>query len=124
MSRKQNTTIKQVLLDQKYLAGIGNVYADESLFAARLKPFRRVKTLRPAEIKRLWLAIPRILKYAIKHRGTSFSDYVDAGGEMGNFVKYLKVYGRAGEKCKNCGGSVKKIKLGGRGTHWCESCQK
>jgi len=124
LSRKPNTTVKQALLDQRYLAGIGNIYADESLFAARLKPFRRVKTLKPAEINRLRLAITRILKSAIKHRGTSFSDYVDAQGEAGNFVKYLKVYGRAGEKCKSCGGSVKKIKLGGRGTHWCSSCQK
>lgn len=124
LSHKRNTTIKQGLLDQKYISGIGNIYADEVLFAARIKPTRRVKTLKPAEIKKLWLAMPKILKCAIKHRGTSFNDYVDAKGEAGNFIKYLKVYGRAGEKCKACGGVIKKIKLGGRGTHWCDPCQK
>ena len=124
LSRKARTSIKQALLDQKYISGIGNIYDDESLFLARIKPSRIVKTLSAQETKKLWRAIPKILKYAIKHRGTSFNDYVDAQGEAGNFVKYLKVYGRAGEKCKNCGGLVKKIKLGGRGTHWCDKCQK
>jgi formamidopyrimidine-DNA glycosylase len=120
----KNITIKQFLMDQKYISGIGNIYADESLFAAGIKPFRKIKTLKPQEIKKLYQAIPKILKYAIKHRGTSFSDYVDASGETGNFIKYLKVYGRAGKKCKKCSGIVKKIKLGGRGTHWCDKCQK
>ncbi len=124
LSHKSKTTVKQALLDQKYLAGLGNIYADEALFAARIKPFRRVKTLQAPEIKKLWQAIPKILRYAIKRRGTSFNDYVDAQGETGNFIKYLKVYGRAGEKCKNCGQPVKKIKLGGRGAHWCDKCQK
>jgi len=124
LSFRQKILIKQVLLDQKYISGIGNIYADESLHIARIKPFRKVKTLKPAEITKLWRAIPKILKYAIKHRGTSFNDYVDAQGEAGNFIKHLKVYGRAGEKCKNCGQPVKKIKLGGRGTHWCDYCQK
>ena len=124
LSGKKKTTIKQALLDQKNIAGIGNIYADESLFNAGIKPFRRVSTLRPREIERLWRAIPGILLSAIKHRGTSFSDYVDAQGRSGNFVKYLKVYGRAGESCKKCGDLVKKMKLSGRGTHWCGRCQK
>lgn len=124
LRRKLKSPIKQALLDQKYISGIGNIYADEALFAARIKPFRRVKTLKQTEIKKLWRAIPKILRSAIKHRGTSFNDYVDAQGQAGNFIKHLKVYGRAGEKCKNCGQSVKKIKLGGRGTHWCDNCQK
>jgi len=124
LSRRPRTTIKQALLEQKYISGIGNIYADESLFLAGVKPFRRVKSLAPEEVKKIWRAIPRILRLAIKHRGTSFSDYVDARGRAGNFVKYLKVYGRAGEKCIKCGRLVKKMKLGGRGTHWCERCQK
>lgn len=124
LSHKSKTSIKQALLDQKYISGIGNIYADESLFKAQIKPFRKVATLNPKEIKKLWRAIPEILKFAIKHRGTSFNDYVDASGEAGNFIKYLKVYGRGGEKCKNCGEPIKKIKLGGRGTHWCDKCQK
>lgn len=122
--RKRKTTIKQTLLEQKHIAGLGNIYIDESLFAAGLKPFRRAKTLKPLEIKKLWLTIPKVLNQAIKHRGTSFNNYVDARGRPGNFMKYLKVYGRAGEKCKNCGGLIKKIKLGGRGTHWCDRCQR
>jgi formamidopyrimidine-DNA glycosylase len=124
LSHKSKTSIKQALLEQKYVVGIGNIYADESLFAAGIKPFRKVETLSAAEIKKLWRVIPKILKYAIKHRGTSFNDYVDAQGETGNFIKYLKVYGRAGERCKKCSGVIKKMKLGGRGTHWCDKCQK
>ena len=124
LARRAKTTIKQALLDQKYISGIGNIYADESLFAARIKPMRRAGSLMPKEIEKLWQTIPKILKYAIKHRGTSFSDYVDARGEAGNFIKYLRVYGRAGEKCFHCPGLIKKTKLGGRGTHWCDQCQK
>lgn len=124
LSLRPKTSIKQALLDQKYISGIGNIYADESLYLAGIKPFRKVKTLKPGEITELWRAIPKILKFAIKHRGTSFSDYVDARGETGNFIKYLKVYGREGKKCENCGQPVRKIKLGGRGTHWCDKCQK
>jgi len=124
LRQRQKTTVKQALLEQKYIVGIGNIYADESLFAARLKPFRRVETLTAWEIKKIWQAIPKILRKAIKHRGTSFSDYVDARGKAGGFIKYLKVYGRTGEKCESCGGLIKKAKLGGRGTHWCDRCQK
>lgn len=124
LANKQKITIKQALLDQKRIVGIGNIYADESLFAAGIKPFRRAKTLNSKEIEKLWRTIPRILNHAIKYRGTSFSDYVDAQGKAGNFMKYLQVYSRAGERCKKCGGLVKKMKLGGRGTHWCDRCQK
>ncbi len=124
LASKRKTTIKQALLDQKYISGIGNIYADESLFASRLKPFRRVETLRANEINNLWRVIPKILRKAIKYRGTSFNDYIDAQGQAGNFVKHLKVYGLAGEKCKNCGAIIKKMKLGGRGTQWCDVCQK
>jgi len=124
LSHKVNTTVKQALMDQKYLSGLGSIYTDEALFAARIKPMRQVKTLKPEEIKTLWQAIPKILNYAIAHRGTSFSDYVDAQGEVGNFIRYLKVYGRTGEKCKGCVGIIKKAKLAGRGTHWCDHCQK
>ncbi|MDP2709556.1 MAG: zinc finger domain-containing protein [bacterium] len=124
LERKAKSTIKQALLDQKYVSGIGNIYADESLYAARIKPMRRSGSLKRAEVKRLWQAIPKILKHAIKRRGTTFNNYVDAQGEAGNFVKYLKVYGRAGLPCKRCPGEVKKTKLGGRGAHWCDKCQK
>lgn len=124
LSRKGGATIKQALMDQKYLAGIGNIYADESLFLAGVKPSRRVKFLKKEEIKRVHQAVIRVLKKAIKYRGTSFSDYLDPAGNRGNFIKYLKVYGRKDEKCKRCGSLIKKIKLGGRGAHWCGKCQK
>lgn len=123
LSHQQKTTIKQAIMNQKFLTGVGNIYADESLFEARIKPMRKVKDLKGQEVKKLWLAIPKILKFAIKHRGTSFNDYVDARGEAGNFINFLKVYGRAGEKCKGCKGIIGKTRLGGRGTHWCDKCQ-
>lgn len=124
LSRKQNSVIKLALMDQKYLVGLGNIYADEALFAAGVKPTRRVKTLNSTEIRKIWQAAPRVLKLAIKHRGTSVSDYLDGAGKEGNFIKYLQVYGRAGGKCRRCGGMVRKTRLGGRGTHWCDGCQK
>jgi len=124
LGHKQKTTIKQAIMDQKYLVGLGNIYADEVLFASGIKPVRKVNTLSGDEIKKLWKVIPRVLKFAIKHRGTSFSSYVDAKGEAGNFIKYLKVYGRDGQKCKKCKNIIKKMKLAGRGTHWCNRCQK
>ncbi len=124
LAGKPNTTIKQAIMDQKFLAGLGNIYSDESLFLAGIKPRRKAKTLSENEIKKLWQAIPKILKYAVKYRGTSFNDYVDIRGEAGNFIKYLKVYGKAGERCRKCGSIIKKVKLGGRGTHWCDECQR
>lgn len=124
LSHKKNTAVKSALMDQKYLAGLGNIYSDEVLFAARIKPTRIVKTLAMAEIKKLWEAIPRVLRYSIKYRGTSFNDYVDAEGGKGNFVKYLKVYGRGGKDCYGCRGRIKRIKIGGRSSHFCDFCQK
>lgn len=123
INKKKNSTIKQAILEQKYFVGVGNIYADESLFAARINPARKVANLLPAEVKLLWQAIPRILRLAIKHRGTSFNDYRDARGERGNFVKLLKVYGRGGQSCTVCGRPLSKTKIGGRGTVWCEHCQ-
>ena len=124
LGRQKNQTIKQAIMDQKYLSGLGNIYADEALFTAKIKPLRQSKSLSEDEIKNLWQAIPKILKYAIAHRGTSFSDYVDAQGEVGNFIKYLKVYSRTGEQCKRCGAVVQQAKIAGRSAHWCNRCQK
>lgn len=116
--------VKAVLLNQKLIAGIGNIYADEICFVAQVKPTRRANKLTPAEIKRLFLASREVIKKAIKFRGTTFNDYVDVEGNKGNFVKLLKVYGRDGEKCKRCRkGIIKKIKVAGRGTHYCPQCQ-
>jgi formamidopyrimidine-DNA glycosylase len=124
LKRYQNKKIKQLLLDQDKIAGIGNIYADESLFAAGILPTRLAGSLRRQEAKKIFEAIPRVLKLAIASGGTSADNYVRTDGSQGGMKKYLKVYGRTGEKCQRCGGVVKKMKLGGRGTHFCMKCQK
>ncbi len=121
----RRTSIKAVLLNQKLIAGIGNIYADESLFAAGIRPMRRVNTLTAAEKKKLFLAIKNIIKKAIKYRGTTFSNYVDAHGQAGGFRRLLKVYKREGQKCLRCrAGIIKKTKTAGRGTRYCPVCQR
>ena len=121
--KRKKTTIKQAIMDQKYLVGVGNIYADESLFLAGIRPARKVESLSDKEIEKLHKSIIKTLKQAIKYRGTSFNDYLDAQGAKGNFLQHLKVYGRAGKECRKCGGVIKKGKIGGRGTHWCDNCQ-
>lgn len=116
--------IKQLLLDQTLIAGVGNIYADESLFAAKIKPTRPAGSLKANEIKNLYSAIPRILKFAISKGGTSADNYVRTDGAKGKMMGYLKVYRREGQKCRRCGFAIKKIRLAGRGTHFCPACQK
>lgn len=122
--KNKKTKIKAVLLDQKRVAGLGNIYVDESLFAAQIRPERLAASLSAAEVKKLWQAIQKIIKLAISKRGTTFSDYRDSEGRKGNFSRYLKVYGRNGQKCLRCGQPILKVKLAGRGTHYCANCQK
>jgi formamidopyrimidine-DNA glycosylase len=121
--KNRKTNIKAILLNQNLISGIGNIYADEILFVSRVRPDRLVNTLNDKEIKAIARNAKLILEKAIKERGTTFNNYVDADGNQGNFVKLLKVYGRTGEKCKRCGGVVKKMKVAGRGTHYCAECQ-
>lgn len=121
---RPKTKIKALLLEQKKLVGLGNIYVDESLFKSGIKPDRLAGTLTISEIKRLKTSIVDILQQSIKQRGTSFSDYRDGRGQTGNFVKQLMVYGRSGQKCLICNNLIKKIKLAGRGTHFCPNCQK
>lgn len=120
-AKKKN--VKAFLLDQKYVSGIGNIYADEVLFASKISPFRSVDSLSDKEKKIIYQNIKRILKLAVKKKGTTFNDYVDASGQSGGFWPLLKVYGRKGEKCKTCSGLIIKTKLAGRGTHYCPKCQ-
>jgi formamidopyrimidine-DNA glycosylase len=122
--KNKTTQIKALLLDQKTIAGLGNIYVDESLYAARLRPQRPAGSFRPAEVKALWLAINKIIKRAVKYRGTTFSNYVDSQGRPGNFSRFLKVYGRAGQLCPRCHKPLVKTKVAGRGTHYCPTCQK
>ncbi len=116
--------IKPLLLNQQFLAGLGNIYTDEALYAAGLHPLRTADTLDPDEIARLHQAIRSTLRRAIGHRGTSFSwVYRDAYGEPGSFQEQLQVYGREGEPCPRCGTPIERIIVGQRGTHLCPNCQ-
>jgi len=121
--KNKNLAIKAFLLNQKSIAGIGNIYADEALFAAKMLPNRGAWSLSDKEIEILVKEIKKILQKSIKYRGTTFNNYRDSEGKKGNFSQMLKVYGRGGKKCVNCGEALKKIKVGGRGTVFCEKCQ-
>lgn len=116
--------IKKVLMDQKKIAGLGNIYSDEILFEAKISPLRETKKLRENEIQNLFLTLKKILLKAIKHKGTSVSDYLRPSGEKGNFAKFLKVYGRQGKLCFRCQTKIKAVKFGGRTSHYCLNCQK
>jgi formamidopyrimidine-DNA glycosylase len=120
----RKTNIKAILLNQKLLAGVGNIYADEVLFLSGIRPNRSAVSLTPKEITALAKNLPLLLKKAIKHRGTTFNNYVDAHGRQGNFVNLLKVYGRVGRPCFRCGEAIKKTRVAGRGTNFCPHCQK
>jgi formamidopyrimidine-DNA glycosylase len=116
--------LKAFLLNQQFIAGIGNIYADEICFRTKIKPNRTVDSLSDSEIKKLYQASQYIIKKAIDKKGTTFSDYRDASNKKGGFKKYLKVYGRQNQKCLVCKKvNIKKIKLAGRGTHFCPNCQ-
>jgi formamidopyrimidine-DNA glycosylase len=116
--------LKALLLDQTFLAGMGNVYADEALWLARLHPERLAHTLTRAEVRRLGAAIQEVLENAIERRGTSFSGYVDAAGEPGENQIYLLAYGRAGQPCPRCGTPIERRLIAQRGTWFCPRCQR
>jgi len=117
--------IKILLMDQKKIAGIGNIYASDALFLAKIHPERKADGLSKKEIKRLFEAIEKVLRAGIKYRGASDQYYLDALGHKGSYQDHFLVYGRKGKSClKKCGGKIKKIKLGGRGTYFCPTCQK
>lgn len=116
--------IKPLLMDQSLISGIGNIYAQEACFAARVHPLRKANTLSDAEISALYKALYTIMKKAIKDRGASVDDYVDAFGRQGNFVPRLKVYGREGKSCLRCKTKLAKKSIGGRGTVFCPKCQR
>jgi len=123
--RGRRTKLKPFLLDQRRLAGLGNIYADESLFLAGLHPERAAGSLTPEEVERLHAAIRRVLAAAIGNRGTSLSDaeYRDAAGEKGRHLEHLAVFRRTGRPCPRCGQAIERIRLGGRSTHFCPRCQ-
>jgi len=118
--------LKPLLLNQQFLAGLGNIYTDEALWRARLHPLRRSNTLDEEEVARLHRAIREVLQEAIARQGTTLRDgqYVGADGRPGGFATYLAVYHREGQPCPRCGSSIERIVVGGRGTHLCPRCQR
>jgi formamidopyrimidine-DNA glycosylase len=115
--------LKAVLLDQGVVAGVGNIYADESLFEARLHPCRLARELTQAEAGRLRRAVQRVLGRAIERRGATIRDYVGGAGLPGQYQDEFRVYGRAGRLCRRCKTAIERIRLAGRATHYCPQCQ-
>lgn len=122
--RGRKTSIKSALLNQKLLSGVGNIYADESLFRAGIRPRRRAASLTRDQLRRLHSAVQEVLREAIALGGSSVSDYVDADGEEGFFQLQHRVYGREGESCLVCHAAVKRVVIAGRSSHYCPNCQK
>jgi formamidopyrimidine-DNA glycosylase len=122
--QRRRVAVKTALLNQKMLAGLGNIYVDEVLFASGLRPDRPANKIKRREADLIALHSRRILTAAISKRGTTFSNYVDGQGKVGNYSQSLQVYGRQGEKCLQCGRPIIKTKINGRGTHYCAFCQK
>src|SRR6266550_2315744 len=121
--RRRRGRLKPLLLDQSFLAGIGNIYADEALWAARLHPLRPAKSLRPIDEMRLYAAIRQVLSEAVERRGSSIDDYTAPDGD-GAMQERLQVYQRTGEPCPRCGRPIRRIVVGGRATHFCSWCQR
>ncbi|HEX5578696.1 MAG TPA: bifunctional DNA-formamidopyrimidine glycosylase/DNA-(apurinic or apyrimidinic site) lyase, partial [Candidatus Limnocylindria bacterium] len=119
----RSARLKTLLLDQSFIAGVGNIYADEALWRARLHPLRAADTLAPNEVARLHRAIRSVLRQGISNRGTSFGDYVGADDRPGENAEKLAVYQRTGEPCYRCGRRIERIVVGQRSTHFCPRCQ-
>jgi formamidopyrimidine-DNA glycosylase len=122
--RGRKLAIKAALLNQSLLSGVGNIYADESLFQAGIRPSRRAGKLTKAELERLRVALRAVLEHAVRLGGSSVSDYVNADGEPGLFQVEHCVYRRTGEPCQRCGRPIRRILIAGRGTHFCSHCQR
>jgi formamidopyrimidine-DNA glycosylase len=122
--RGRKTPIKSALLNQKLLRGVGNIYADESLLRAGIRPRRRAASLTREDLRRLYLAVREVLREAISLGGSSVSDYVDADGEEGFFQLQHRVYGREAEPCLVCKAAIKRVVIAGRSSHYCPVCQR
>lgn len=122
--KNKKTSIKATLLDQSIVAGLGNIYVDEALWQAKIRPDRKTSSLSLAELKKVITAGGEIMKKSLAVGGTTFKDFVNVQGKTGNYTKYLKVFDRQGEKCLRCGSVIEKTRVAGRGTHFCPRCQK
>jgi formamidopyrimidine-DNA glycosylase len=123
LRRRKNTNIKAALLDQSVVAGVGNIYADESLWGAKIHPATLVKKVSDAEIKRLHTALVNVLELSIAKGGSSNHTYVDAEGKKGSYMTFANVFRREGQPCPRCGTTIIKTRVAGRGTHICPHCQ-
>jgi len=124
LKRRQNTSIKAALLDQTVLAGVGNIYADETLFAAKIHPKSIVKSVPQTKLKLLHTAIKEILLFSIEKGGSTDRNYVNAEGKRGSYIDFAKVFRKENMPCPVCGHAIIKIRVAGRGTHVCAHCQK
>ncbi len=120
---KSSRAIKTVIMDQAKISGVGNIYADEALWRAKIHPEKRAEKLTEKELKDLHASILFVLRQGIKDRGTSVDQYLDAYAKSGQHAKNLKVFRLNGKPCPRCGATIKKIRVGGRGTHYCSKCQ-
>lgn len=123
-TRKRKVPVKTFLLDQRRIGGIGNIYADEALFLARLHPRREAGSLTLEECTRLQKAVNQVIASGIEDGGTTFRDYRNGAGGKGSHQEHLYVYHRRGEPCRECGAIIEYCKLGGRGAHYCPVCQR
>jgi formamidopyrimidine-DNA glycosylase len=124
LQRRKNTNIKAAILDQSVIAGVGNIYADESLWGAKLHPSRLVKTLQEKDYKALHKALVDVLRLSIQKGGSSDKNYVDADGKRGSYLSFANVFRREGKACPRCGTTIEKTRVAGRGTHICPVCQQ
>lgn len=122
--KQRRVSVKALLLNQAFVGGVGNIYADEALFASGIHPKASSSRISEARAKRLHRNVLEVLELAIQHKGSSISDYVDSAGNRGAFQQLHNVYGRAGQPCPRCGSPIRKIVVGQRGTHYCPRCQR
>lgn len=122
--RQKKAVVKAALLDQSFIAGLGNIYVDEALWRAKVRPTRRANKVTKAEAAALAAASGDVMNESIAFGGTTFQNFKDTGGKNGNFADFLMVFGKQGSACPRCGETIKKIRTAGRGTHYCPGCQK
>ncbi|PID30690.1 DNA-formamidopyrimidine glycosylase [Candidatus Saccharibacteria bacterium] len=124
LQRRKNTAIKAAILDQTVLAGVGNIYADESLWLAKLHPSTLVQNVSKQQVTALASAIKSVMRLSIAKGGSTDKNYVNAEGEKGSYLSFAKVFRRTGQPCLRCGTAIAKLRVAGRGTHICPQCQK
>jgi formamidopyrimidine-DNA glycosylase len=122
--KRRNTPIKAALLDQSFIAGLGNIYVDEALWRAKVQPMRKASLVTKKEAAAIAVASGDVMNESIAIGGTTFQNFADTEGHAGNFSSYLKVFGKQGEKCSRCSSVILKTRCAGRGTHYCPKCQK